>query len=86
MKQLTIRITDPELECHIDQLARAEGISLNQAALKVLRKGAGIEAGQAERGISNGLDAFFGTWTEEQAKEITQATRVFEAIDEAFWR
>ena len=39
MRQLTIRITDPELERQIEQLARSEKISLNQAALRVLRKG-----------------------------------------------
>ena len=86
MKQLTIRIKDPELERRIDQLAREEGTSLNQAALRILRKGAGIEAERSTRGIGNALDSFFGTWTEEQAREIAAAVRIFESIDEAFWR
>ncbi len=86
MKQLTIRIADPELERRLEQLARAEGLSLNRTALKVLRKGAGLEARRAEPGIGDGLDAFFGTWSEEQAKALGEAVEIFERIDPAFWR
>ena len=41
MKQLTIRGFDEDLERAIRQLARRDGISLNRAALKLLRRGRG---------------------------------------------
>ena len=46
MKQLTVRGFDDDLERAIRQLARRERISLNQAALKLLRRGAGLPDGQ----------------------------------------
>ncbi len=58
----------------IDELARREGISRNQAALRLLRKGAGLEeSDQARKTIGDSLDWFIGSWTEEQAKELEQA-------------
>jgi len=85
MRQLTIRITDPELERCVTELAKTERLSLNQAALRVLRKGAGIGAGARNRGVGESLDAFFGCWSEDQAREIEAAVQVFESVDEAFW-
>ena len=42
MKQLTVRGFDDELSASLRRLAKSEGISLNQAALRLLRKGAGL--------------------------------------------
>ena len=42
MNQLTVRGFGDELGESIRRLAQREGISLNQAALKLLRKGAGL--------------------------------------------
>ena len=41
MNQLTVRGFDDELSAAVIRLAKREGISLNQAALKLLRKGRG---------------------------------------------
>ena len=49
MKQLTVRGFDDELAEAIRQLARRDGTSLNQAALKLLRRGAGLPDGQVSR-------------------------------------
>ncbi len=71
--QLTIRYDDA-LAREIEDLARREGVSRNQAVLRLLRKGAGIEARTEEEGvIGNSLDWFFGSWTEEQAREFDEA-------------
>ena len=48
MKQLTIRGFDEDLDRAIRQLARRDGISLNRAALKLLRRGAGLPDGQGD--------------------------------------
>ena len=50
MNQLTVRGFDDELSAAVIRLAKREGISLNQAALKLLRKGAGLTDGQGRRG------------------------------------
>ena len=42
VNQLTVRGFDDELSAAMQGLARREGISLNQAALRLLRKGAGL--------------------------------------------
>lgn len=85
-KQLTIRCDD-DLAREIEDLARREGLSLNQAVLRLLRKGAGIAEGDETRdAIGSSLDWFAGSWTEEQAREFDEAVADFETIDEELWK
>jgi hypothetical protein len=87
MTQLTIRGFGPELERRIRNLARSEGISLNQAVLRLLRKGAGLpEPGSGANTIGDALDDLAGTWTAKEEQSLLEAIRPFEAIDEDFWR
>lgn len=88
MNQLTIRGFEPELERHIRALADREGISLNQAALRLMRKGAGIvrDVVEPDPRIGTSLDHFFGTWTDEEADEFEESIRDLGQIDESFWR
>ena len=84
--QLTIRFDD-ELAHEIEELARREGLSRNQAVLRLLRKGAGVEAGpEGEDAIGSSLDWFVGSWSEEQAREFDEAVADFESIDEELWK
>ena len=79
MKQLTVRGFDDELAAAIRQLARRDGTSLNQAALKLLRRGAGLPDGQGDgRNI--------GSWTQQEADEFNQALEHFESVDESDWK
>jgi hypothetical protein len=87
-QQLTIRYDDA-LAREIEDLARREGISLNQAALRLLRKGAGLderEAGREVDAVGDSLDWFIGSWTPERAVELEQAVDDFEMVDEELWR
>jgi hypothetical protein len=87
MKQLTIRGFDERLQRRIREMANAEGLSLNQAVLKLLRRGAGLEnASEPSRTIGNAIDDLVGTWTEDEARELEEALEDFEAIDEDMWR
>ena len=87
MKQLTVRGFDDELAEAIRQLARRDGTSLNQAALKLLRRGAGLPDGQGDgRNIGSALDDLFGSWTQEEADEFDRALEVFESVDESDWK
>ena len=87
MNQLTVRGFDDELSKHIRRLAKRDGISLNQAALKLLRKGAGL-ADPLRRAdtVGSSLDHLIGTWTSQEATEIDRALEELEVIDEASWR
>ena len=87
MNQLTVRGFGDELGESIRRMAQSEGISLNQAALKLLRKGAGLSDGQrSENAIGDSLDDLFGTWTAEEADEFNAALEVFETVDESAWK
>jgi len=86
--QLTVRGFDPELLRRIRALSEREGISLNKAVLRLLRRGAGIEEpppGSADT-IGSALDDLIGTWTDEEADELRRSIEAFEAIDEELWR
>jgi hypothetical protein len=84
--QLTIRY-DEVLAREIEGLARREGISRNQAAVRLLRKGARLaEPDQAPDAIGDSLDWFIGSWTDEQARELEAAIADFEMVDEDLWK
>ena len=86
MNQLTVRGFGDDLGESIRHLAQREGISLNQAALKLLRRGAGLPDGQGnEKTIGDSLDDLFGTWSAEEAEEFNSAIEVFDTVDELAW-
>ena len=86
MNQLTVRGLDDEISDHLRHLASREGISLNKAAVKLLRKGAGLtdDAGD-ERTIGSSLDFFIGSCTKAEADELAAALEEFHTIDESMW-
>ena len=87
MNQLTVRGFDDELAERIQRLAKREGTSLNQAALKLLRKGAGLaDPNQRPDTVGSSLDHLIGTWSDDEAAELDAALEEFEVIDEADWR
>ena len=87
MNQLTVRGFDDELSASLRRLAAREGISLNKAALKLLRKGAGLSDGMKNpNAIGNSLDDLFGTWSQEEADSFDAALEVFEKVDESMWK
>ena len=87
MNQLTIRGFDEELAIRIRRLANREGLSLNQAVLKLLRRGAGIGQGKgAADTVGASLDHLIGTWTPEEADEMDKALQSLANIDEAMWQ
>ncbi len=86
MDQLTVRGFEDDLEAAMRRLAQREGVSLNKAALRLLRKGAGLSDG-AERAdtVGTSLDHLIGSWTPAEADEIDLALTDFETVDEASW-
>ena len=87
MHQLTIRGFDDELESRIRQLASAEGISLNRAVMKLLRRGAGLGDRRGDPDVvGDSLDHLIGTWTAEEAAELNRALEDLSRIDDEMWR
>lgn len=80
MTQLTLRGFDRELERALRRVAREERISLNQAALKLLRKGAGVEAA-AHAAIGEALDPFVGSMSLEDAHAVADSVRLSDEAD-----
>ena len=87
MNQLTVRGFDDELNAILHHLAKQEDISLNQAALRLLRKGAGLtDADQGNpNAIGTALDDLFGLWSRDEAESFDAALDVFETVDEEAW-
>ena len=87
MRQLTVRGFDEELAKHLRKVARQKGVSLNKAALLLLRKGAGIGE---ERGddsvVGDTLDHLIGAWSKREEREFLKAIETFEQIDASLWK
>ncbi len=87
MNQITVRGFDDELSARVRRLAKREGISLNQAALRLLRRGAGLaEGADAADTVGASFDRLIGSWTQTDADEMEAALKEFESVDEAAWR
>jgi len=86
LKQLTLRGFDKELERRLRHEAQVDGVSLNRAALKLIRRGAGLDSAVPSNAVGSGLDHLIGTWSEFDERSLRNATAVFERVDEDFWR
>jgi hypothetical protein len=87
MEQLSIRGFDKELERRIRQLARREGISLNKAALELMRRGAGIvRSPEASLVVGDALDRFIGQWSAQDERRFLDSISACESIDADLWR
>lgn len=85
--QLSVRGFDKELERRIRALARREGLSLNQAALLLMRRGAGlVESAEAAASVGAALDAFVGRWSSEDERAFLESIAPLGAVDEALWK
>ncbi len=86
MEQLTVRGFGDDLGAAVRRLAARERISLNQAALRLLRRGAGLPDGGEQVGaVGASLDHLIGTWTAAEADELDAALEDFGTIDEDAW-
>lgn len=75
------------MEARLRRAAEAENLSLNQAALRFMERGAGLAERRAKLDtIGAGLDEFIGTWTRKQAEDVLGAVRDFERVDPEFWK
>lgn len=76
MRQLTIRGFSLELEQKIRALAQREGISMNKAALRLLRKGADLAEDGSANQIGSRLDKYAQTMSDGEARELLDSISV----------
>lgn len=87
MKQLTVRGFDKDLERRLRDVAKTRGVSLNQAALFLLREGAGLEAPRRRANVvGDSLDDLIGSWSNAEEAEFLRAIGSLEEIDPSLWR
>lgn len=87
MNQLTIRGFGDDLRREIEALARERGISLNRAAVLLIRRGAGLDDDQARANvIGDSLDEFIGSWTVEDEAAFLGSIGATEQVDHELWR
>ncbi len=85
MTQITLRITDPQMEKFLRRKAKEAGTSLNKAAQELMRAGAGL-AGVKRKPRGASLASLAGGWTEEEGREFEESIRIFEEIDADMWK
>ena len=87
MKQLTLRGFDAALERRLRELASEMQISLNRAALLLMRRGAGLtETRRPDEEVGDALDSFIGVWSDGQEAELLEAVAPLQRIDPELWR
>jgi hypothetical protein len=89
LRQLTVRGFGNALERRLRALARSERISLNEAALRLLRRGAGLAPhgdGEPPDAVGSSLDHLAGTWSQADVTEFTSVVGPTEKVDEGFWK
>jgi hypothetical protein len=84
--QVTLRDLDPRVLAEIERVARVEGLSINKAAAKILKIGAGIEAAPESRRIGAAVDRFVGKLSAAEARKVMQSLRVLEQVDDELWK
>jgi len=62
-------------------------VSLNKAALVLLRRGAGLlESGPPAAAVGDALDRFIGRWSAAEEKRLLASIAPCETVDEALWK
>jgi hypothetical protein len=79
LQQLSIRGFHEGLERRIRELG---GSPLNKAALKRMRRGAGMaESSGAADTVGDALDSFIGRWSSEDERRLLDSIASCEAVD-----
>lgn len=85
MNQLTIRGFDPPLERHLRETAERYNLSLNKAALLLMRRGAGLLEETSPRTVGSSIDHLIGSWSADDEVEFQAAAKDFNRLDEDLW-
>lgn len=86
MNQQSIRGFDEELERRIREVAKKRHLSLNKAAILLLRRGTGLDETHQSKGIvGDSLNEHIESWPAGDEAELLANAEAFERIDEGLW-
>lgn len=86
MNQLTLRGFDDALANRIKEVSEEHNISLHEAALRLLRVGAGLSRQVADTGrIGHDLDHLIGAWRDDEAEAFLRGLESLDTPDESLW-
>ena len=77
---------DKELARRLHAVAKERDLSLNRAALLLMRRGAGLTETKGSATIGAALDAFIGSWSIADEKRVLKATRRLDVVDPDLWK
>ena len=87
MKKMTVEFSDEELMGKIERFAEVRKLEIEDAAIRLLRTGAGLpEVPRTPGPIGTGLDEFFGVWTHEEAEEFRGYIKEAMRIEREAWK
>lgn len=87
MEQLSMRGFDKELSKRLRAVAKERDLSLNRAALLLMRRGAGLSGDKGSAAaIGGALDRFIGSWTEAEEKRVLKAIKPLSVVDPDLWK
>jgi len=87
MQQMTIRGFDGELLDRLKREAHEKGVSLNKAALQLLRRATGLDqTARRPELVGDSLDRLIGAWSEQEEREFLESIEPCEHADESLWR
>lgn len=84
--QITVRGLEPQLLAEVRRLSRSKGVSMNKAALSILKQGAGIAEPLETKCIGKAVNRFVGSWTKTEARQFSKSIRSLEQVDEELWK
>ena len=81
MPQYTIRNVPEFLDSELREVAKREGVSLNQAAIQAIKRGLGLTNAEP---VYDDLDDLVGTWQKDD--QFDQAIADQDQVDEELWK
>jgi hypothetical protein len=78
---------DKQLTRRLHEVAKEGDLSLNRAALLLMRRGAGLEGHKrSARSIGSALDRFIGAWSSADEKRLLKSIEPLSVVDPDLWK
>jgi len=86
MKTITVRGLDDDVAESLKETAGREGKSVNQLVVDIVRERLGLKKQRKFTAIHNDLDHLFGTWSEDEFRQIQGKIDLERKIDKELWQ
>lgn len=86
MKNISLRGLDEELAGRLQHTAKAEGKSVNQLVLDILRRRFGLDKAKRFSNVYDDLDVLFGKWSRDEFERIQGQIDEDRRIDPELWK